>query len=182
MNMQYDFTLKFKLPPNEVDQNEVVERLGESGCDDALVGIGLPGMIGLDFTREAESAKEAILSAITDVTRAIPGARLVEVGPDFVGLSDVASVLGVSRQAVRKTMLSHRDTFPAPLHQGNTSIWHLAPVLHWLRERGMWRLDVQILEVADTAMQVNLAKDTAELVPTMRRQVRAILKRQNNHC
>src|SRR5690349_15620779 len=112
MKMQYDFTLKFKLPPNEVDQDEVVERLGEVGCDDALVGIGLPGMVGLDFTRQAPSALDAILSAIRDVTNAVPGAELIEVGPDFVGLSDVASVLGVSRQAVRKTMLSNRDSFP----------------------------------------------------------------------
>src|SRR5439155_384770 len=83
-----------------------IERLGAAGCDDALVGIGQPGRIALEFTREAHSAEAALVSALTDVKRAIPSARLIEAAPDFVGLTDVAEVVGMTRQNMRKLMIS----------------------------------------------------------------------------
>lgn len=76
--MGYDFVLKFKLAEGIADAGDLVERLGEAGCDDAVVGIGQPGRIALNFTREAESAQQAILSALEDVRRAIPDAELIE--------------------------------------------------------------------------------------------------------
>lgn len=33
--MEYEFTLKFALPANQGPTDELVERLGEAGCDDA---------------------------------------------------------------------------------------------------------------------------------------------------
>jgi hypothetical protein len=36
-----------------------------------------------------------------------PGAELVEASPDFVGLTDVADLVGCSRQNIRKLMLTH---------------------------------------------------------------------------
>jgi hypothetical protein len=68
------------------------------------------------FTREAESAKRAIVSALEDVKKAIPAAKLIEAGPDLVGLADVADMLGMSRQNMRKLMLVHAANFPAPVH------------------------------------------------------------------
>jgi len=72
--MEYEFTLKFKLPTADASTDSLVERLGAAECDDALVGVGQPGRVALSFTREAKSASDAILSAIKDVLRAIPGA------------------------------------------------------------------------------------------------------------
>ncbi|HEY2862899.1 MAG TPA: DNA-binding protein [Casimicrobiaceae bacterium] len=173
--MEYDFTLKFKLATDDVDADLLVERLGEAGCDDALVGVGQPGRIALDFTREAKSAEAAIISALADVKKAIPDARLVEVGPDFVGLSDVAELIGVTRQNMRKLMLAHQASFPMPLHEGSAAIWHLATVLKWLKERGTYHFEQAVFEVACTAMQVNLAKEVNSLVPRVRREVRALV-------
>jgi hypothetical protein len=85
--MEYEFTLKYTLSDEESDAGALVERLAEAGCDDALVGMGRKGRIALNFIREAAFAKEAIISALTDVKRVIPHARLLEVTPDFVGLS-----------------------------------------------------------------------------------------------
>jgi hypothetical protein len=79
--MEYDFVLKFKLAEGSADVNDLVERLGEAGCDDALVGIGQPGRIALNFTREADSAQQAFISALEDVRRAIPDAELIEAKP-----------------------------------------------------------------------------------------------------
>jgi len=76
-------------------------RLADTGCDDATVGIGLRGRIALEVTREARSATDSILGALRDIARAIPGAVPVEAAPDFVGLTDVARILGCSRQNAR---------------------------------------------------------------------------------
>ncbi|HEY4066705.1 MAG TPA: DNA-binding protein, partial [Burkholderiaceae bacterium] len=84
--MEYTFTLKYQLAEHDSDADALVERLGEAGCDDALVGIGQPGRLALEFTREAKSAKAAVRSALADVKRAVPSAKLVEAVPDFVGL------------------------------------------------------------------------------------------------
>jgi hypothetical protein len=69
--------LKFTLRTDSPGVDELVKRLGAAGCDDALVGIGQSSRIALDFTREADSAKEAIFSALADVKRAIPAAKLL---------------------------------------------------------------------------------------------------------
>ena len=81
--MEYTFTLKYQLSPGDRDHSSLVERLGIEGCDDALIGVGQPGCIALEFVRESESAEAALLSAIADVDRAIPTAKLLEVSPDF---------------------------------------------------------------------------------------------------
>ena len=158
--MEYIFTLKYQLADHDCDPDALVERLGAAGCDDALVGVGLPGRLALEFSREADSAEEAMRSALSDVKSAVSSARLVEASPDLVGLTDVADVVGVSRQAMRKLMLSHRATFPVPVHEGSASIWHLAEVLQWLKGRGGYTIDAGVLEVAKVALTVNIAKET----------------------
>lgn len=72
--MQYDFTLSFSLAGEALSGDELAGRLRAGGCDDALVGIGAPGRVGLSFTREAASREAAIRSALADVQRALPGA------------------------------------------------------------------------------------------------------------
>ena len=157
--MEYIFTLKYQLADSDSDLDALVERLGAAGCDDALVGVGQPGRLALEFSREAGSAAEAVHSALVDVKKAIPSARLIEASPDLVGLTDVADVVGVSRQAMRKLMLTHRATFPVPVHEGSASIWHLAEVLDWLMTRGGYQIDVGVLDIAKVALEVNIAKE-----------------------
>jgi hypothetical protein len=161
--MEYEFTLKFALPANHRPIDDLVERLGENGCEDALVGIGQTGRIGLDFNREADSAKSAIFSALAAVKTAIPGAKLLEVTPDFVGLSDIADCVGVTRQNMRKLTVTHKDHFPVPVHEGSAALWHLSPVLLWLRERANYSIPPVLLEVAHIAMQINLAKEASQI-------------------
>lgn len=60
-----------------------MDRLGAAGCDDALVGVGQPGRIALEFVREAESAEAALMSALADVKRPIPSAEFIEAAPDL---------------------------------------------------------------------------------------------------
>lgn len=154
--MEYEFTLKYQLAGDE-DLDALVERLGQGGCDDAVVGIGQPGRLALAFARQADSALDALQSALADVQRAVPQARLIEATPDLVGLTDVAELVGVSRQNMRKLMLAHYRSFPAPVHDGSTALWHLADVLAWMQTRGTYPVAQTILDMAFAAMRVNVA-------------------------
>lgn len=164
--MEYTFTLKYQLAADDRDSAAVVERLGAAGCDDALVGTGVAGRIALEFTREAASAEAAVRSALEDVRRAIPGARLTEAGPDYVGLTDVADMLAMSRQNLRKLMLNHPASFPPPVHEGSASVWRLADLLAWFAERD-YALDAALVGTAKAAGQVNRAKDAGQLPPDL---------------
>jgi hypothetical protein len=76
--MVFTFTLNYELTSDESDMDALVERLAEEGCDDALVGVGQPGRLALEFVREAPTAHDAIEGAIEDVRRAVPNVRLIE--------------------------------------------------------------------------------------------------------
>jgi hypothetical protein len=161
--MEYTFTLKYQIAERGADLDALVERLGAAGCDDALLGLGQAGRLALRFEREAESARLAIRSALADVKRASPGARLIEAAPDFVGLTDVAEIVGVSRQNMRQLMLAHIVSFPAPVHEGSSSIWHLAQVLGWLERQGGYEVERAIVETSEATFEVNLAKAARQL-------------------
>lgn len=154
--MEYIFTLRFLLPEPALPEEELLARLVDAGCDDALVGLGVPGKVALEFTREAPGAQQAVLSAIKDVQRALSGALLTEAAPDFVGLTDVAEIIGVSRQNMRKLMLSHSPHFPPPVHDGKTALWHLADVLTWLAQRGSYAIPAATRELAQVTLRLNL--------------------------
>jgi hypothetical protein len=171
---EYEFILKFSLPDNQADPEIFIDKLAEAGCDDALIGIGCSGRIALDFTRVSSSALEAVLSAIKDVKRAIPGAGLIEASPDLVGLTDVADILGFSRQNMRKLMLRNPD-FPPPLHEGNPSIWHLAKILRWMDNKNMYLIKDPLLDIATVTMQFNITKDMQDLEPAFQPNIQALL-------
>ncbi|CAB3879686.1 hypothetical protein LMG26858_03160 [Achromobacter anxifer] len=173
--MEYVFTLKYQLADDAHDLDALVERLGEAGCDDALVGTGLPGRLALEFTREADNAEAAVCSALRDVRRAAPSAKLIEAGPDLVGLTDVAELVGVSRQNMRKLMLAHPGSFPLPVHEGSTSIWHLADVLAWLQARGSHPQAEAVLDVARVALQVNAAKEGRRVPRSASKELDALM-------
>jgi predicted DNA-binding transcriptional regulator AlpA len=171
--MKYEFKLRFVLPSGSPQRDELVERLGEAGCTDALIGVGQTGRIALDFTRTADSARTAVFSAIADVSKAIPKIMLLEVSPDLVGLTEVAQIAGVSRQYMRK--LTPAAAFPAPVHEGSATLWHLAPILAWFRKRGSYDIAQATIDVARVAMQVNLARQVRGLTPLFPRELRTVL-------
>lgn len=173
--MKYNFVLRFKLAEGSAEVNDLVERLGEAGCNDALVGIGQPGRIALNFTREAKSARQAFVSALEDVRRAIPDAELIEASPDLAGLTDIAELVGVTRQNMRKLMVSHARTFPAPIHEGSVSLWHLAPVLEWLGAQAGYEIERALIEISRMAMRINVAKESRRLKPPVEERISALV-------
>ena len=160
---EYEFTLRFRLPVPGQDPRELEGALFEAGCDDATLGVGQPGRLALAFVREARSAREALATAIRAVRKVASGAALLEATPDLVGLSDVASLVGCSRQNMRKLMLKHAATFPAPIHDGSTALWHLASLLDWLRDQQGQSVDSALIELARETRGLNLAREISSL-------------------
>jgi predicted DNA-binding transcriptional regulator AlpA len=158
MNKEYIFTLKYKLPTNETDIDELVDRLYTENCDDALIGLGVPGRIALEFSREAESAESAIISAHEDILKTIPGAQFIEALPDYVGITDIADIVSVSRQQVRKIYQSNLESFPSPVHEGKSVIWHLSEVLKWISVNKKYNIDSALYEVSRITTQLNCEK------------------------
>ena len=171
----YDFILKFDLPDHDADPEQFVEALYESGCDDASVGIGQQGRIALNFIRQSESALDAILSAISDVKKAIPGVKLIEATPDLVGLTDIADILGFSRQNMRKIAVKNKSAFPAPVHDGTVSLWHLFKVLKWFKASKAYNIEDSLIEVSRTNMQVNFASQMRDIDPKLQNSLQSIL-------
>lgn len=163
---EYEFTLTFRLPDADTDPEQFIDALAEAGCDDAAIGIGQRGRIALNFARESTSALEAIVSAVQAVKAAIPGAELVEASPDFVGLTDVADLVGCTRQNIRKLMINNRATFPVAVHEGSQALWHLRPVLVWFSETQKRSIDRFLIEVSEATMKVNIAKEVHRLPGT----------------
>jgi hypothetical protein len=102
-DMEFEFDIVVSLPKGADDEAAIMDALFEAGCDDAVVGLGASGIIGLGFTRAGEDAEVVISGAVTQVLSALPtGTQLREVKPDLVSLADVAARLSVSRQALQK--------------------------------------------------------------------------------
>ncbi len=172
---EYEFTLTFKLRSPGVDVDDLVERLGAAGCEDAAIGVGLRGRVALSFIREAPSAAKAVFSGILDVKRAIPDATLIEASPDLVGLTDVAELLHVTRQNVRKLIVDCEALAPVRVHEGRPTIWHLVKVLVWLREEKSYPIDEDLADLAYTTMQINLAVGSKDTDHAAQREILALL-------
>ncbi|MFB9242706.1 DNA-binding protein [Massilia antarctica] len=173
--MDFIFEFRYRLSGDDDNQDDIVGRLEKEDCTDALVGIGRPGRIALEFCREAGSALAAMTSALADVKRAIPTARLIGVGPDLVGLTDIAGFAEVSRQNMHKLAYNNAATFPVPVHAGSTTLWHLDEVLRWMMPRGTYPIEPGTLEVASIAKQLNFAIQARHIEPELFRQVQALL-------
>jgi hypothetical protein len=172
---EYSFTLKFNFQDSQTDPNSYIEQLYEGGCDDALIGIGKQGSIALDFIREASSAFEAISSAITNVKKVIPTAILVEASPDFVGLTDIAEIIGCTRQNARNLILNNKPRSPLPVYEGTPSIWHLSEVLTWLKEDKTYPIDESLLEISSINMNFNIARNWQKIEPTLQENIKILV-------
>jgi len=173
---EYEFTLRFDVSRLTAKLEDCVEILAAHGCADATIGIGVPGRIGLIFSREAGSAEDAVLSALRDVSTALPTAILVEATPDLVGITEVAEIVGKSRQNMRKLLLECGTGSPLPVHEGSSSIWHLAPVLTWLRDEKRYSIEQGLLDLATTNMQINAASSRIDISPRVQEDVELYLE------
>lgn len=74
----FNFTLIYKLTEHIKDE-EVMSKLFEHGCNDATVGFGMVGQIGLAFERQGMDFQEVIDNTIFNIKQALPQANLLEI-------------------------------------------------------------------------------------------------------
>ncbi len=90
---EFEFDLVYALP-GEADDEAILDALYEAGCDDAAVGFGVSGLVGLGFTRVGRDPEVVISATVKQVMTGLPdGTKLREVRPDLVSLADVAARL-----------------------------------------------------------------------------------------
>lgn len=112
----YNFTLTLSGVTYETEGLE--DALYESGCGDAIV-CAYGNSVYVEFDREAESLDAAIASAVDNIESAGIGAIVESVDSALVGLSDVAEMTGMSRQAITmlKDGLRGGGDFPCPIQR-----------------------------------------------------------------
>lgn len=134
---KYDVELILEFDGDDLTDG-VVDALYEAGADDALLGRS-NGVFFADFTREADTLLEAVISAIETIENAGVGARAVRVEPDdLVSIADIARRAGRTNEGIRLLIRGDRGPggFPAPttrIGSGRSRIWRWAEVEEWFR-------------------------------------------------
>lgn len=149
--MIFEFTITFSLPKDIWDAKKIPETIFGAGLNDALVLTGTRGMVGLDIFRESSSAEHAIESVISDIVKIYPNAVFLDVKPDLVSLSDIAKLVGQSRQN-----LSKLAEFPPPTITGPKPYWHLYQVIKWYKANKSVPFPTNTIETSKAAWMFNL--------------------------
>jgi hypothetical protein len=132
---EYEFTLILSGIDELTD--EVLDRLHEAHCDDALIGMR-DGVVFADFARESDSLTNAVLSATRDIESAAIGATVLHVEPDeFVTMAEIARRFDLTRESVRKWVVGARGPggFPPPIGnlRGKSPLWRWTDVVTWAK-------------------------------------------------
>ncbi len=154
MKKIYQFTLVLK----GVDENtpNLEDSLYDAGCDDALINFR-DGTVYLDFDRESESLKSAVISAIKNVESSSLGGVVVSVAPeDWVTESEIAKRTSNSRQIVSLwTKDKRRKFFPKPIMKltDRSPFWRWREIAEWLYDNKL--IDKQEVEKAEFLEDIN---------------------------
>lgn len=146
----------------DVTSDAHIDALHEAGCDDATFGVR-DGAAYAIFDREAGGFGDALRSAIGDLLRALPQARVVRIEPDdLVTMATIARRCGRTRESIR--LLANEDRgpggFPPPVAyvDERTRLWHWPDVARWLNEHRKAGIEIDT-EAADLVAAMNAAFD-----------------------
>lgn len=168
---EYEFSLAIEgLGDNESGFDE----LYAVGCDDATFGSIDSAGYG-EFSRQAESLFDAVLSAISDV-ESVAGLRVLRVEPDdLVTMSDIATRLGRTRESVRLLIVGKRGGggFPPPIShlRSRSRLWRWSDVACWAGETDAAD-DAAIIAAVNAALE--LRNRTDRVAPQLKRRVRKL--------
>jgi hypothetical protein len=153
----YWFELEVSGPVTEDDAEALGAVLAAGGGIDATVQAGADGGTVL-FSREADSALHAVISAIEDVRAA--GMTVTGAKEDLVVTEEIAARARVTAAAVRYWIAGDRGPggFPAARvrHQRN-SLYSWAEVSAWLAAAKLGEVDHAAAETARACALVNAA-------------------------
>jgi hypothetical protein len=154
---EYDFALI--LDGIEEVTPELADAFCEAGCDDATLGMQC-GVAQLEFSRNSTSMKEAILSAMRDVSKVGRGVTVRQIDDcNLVTPSEMSRRIGCTRQMVHHYITGHRGVgrFPSPLVIGNRPYWAWCEVSYWLFQNNI--IKQELLERAEVTCAINAALD-----------------------
>jgi hypothetical protein len=155
----YDFSLVI----NGVSEltGKVEDAFFEAGCDDATLSIRR-GHLYAEFSRNAPSMKDAILSAIRDIRRAKIGASVLCVDEcNLVTQAEIARRIKRTRQMVNQYISGDRGPgdFPAPEHHlgDGAPLWRWSSVSAWLADNDIIRrednLNAEVVAAVNTSLE-----------------------------
>lgn len=153
----YWFELEVSGPVTEEDAEALGGVLAARGGIDATVQAGMHGGTVM-FSREADSALHAVISAVEDVRTA--GMNVTGAKEDLVVTEEIAARARVTAAAARHWIAGDRGPggFPAPkvLHRRN-SLYSWAEVSAWLASAKLGEVDHAAAETARACALVNAA-------------------------
>ena len=155
----YEFSLRFDVSACNLTRDEIDDRLYSAGCDDTLVRYGRKNEVLIEFSRDSDSAINALLQAKQQVVGVMPNARLLEAKPDYVGPTDIAKVYNVSRQRIQTILSSAALDVHALTSVGNTQIFRLARIIDAFERIGTACKNDSLREAAFAAFQLNRESD-----------------------
>lgn len=157
--MIFEFTLTFSIPNQKWDVDEIADKIFGSGMNDVLVLTGIKDVVGLDVFRESTTAMKAIESVVQDVMKVFPNVVLLEAKPDLVSKSELASLVGQSRQNINKLV-----GFPPPIITGQKPYWHLYQVIKWYESKKKFPFSEKTVEASKAAWIFNQQLEQKRLV------------------
>jgi len=153
----FEFTLVLGGVSDETENLE--DQLFEASCDDALINFRY-GTVYLDFSREAESFEEAVITAIKLIEHSKLNATVVRILPDeLVNEADIAKRLDKSRQVVSlwvKKQRRQNNPFPGPIFKlsEKSPLWRWYDVVKWLYKQHLIK-DSETVETANFIESIN---------------------------
>ncbi|VAW52854.1 hypothetical protein MNBD_GAMMA06-1137 [hydrothermal vent metagenome] len=78
-------------------------------------------------------------------------------------------------------MLNNITSFPAPIHEGKVSLWHLSNVLAWFKKEKNHVIDNQLIDIAKANMQLNFVKEVSNLEPALQSKIIAGSKNKKSN-
>lgn len=129
----YHFTILLR---DAIYQDDIEDKLFAAGLDDALL-YSKNGAVCLIFDREAQTAKQAVETAMTQIRQAgFNDLVLQEKG--YATLSEIAKRTGLSRSAVAQYASGKRERdFPRPMFiTGDSALYSWRETAQWLYQHG----------------------------------------------
>jgi transcriptional regulator with XRE-family HTH domain len=148
-------TFEFQIFCSGMDTSDdsFLDALYEAGCDDATVFFK-DGYVCLDFSRQAESAERAVLSAISDIYQSGLTGEVVRVEPeDLASLSEIAQRVGVTRSSLQKYARGESrvgQDFPRPVQgilASRRELFSTFEVMQWMIARQRKIIDKQVIDL-----------------------------------
>lgn len=153
--MRYPLSVCLSVPNLQDRYDDYVEDLA-AGVPGHWVATA-DGPHRLRVVLEGDEPTRGLLGrAVENIRRALPRSVLQYVGPDELQLDQIAAMLSLPSACLRELQRENPETFPRPL-AGASDCFHLAHVLSWVRAAGGIEVDDDLLDMALTALNTNMA-------------------------